>query len=251
MSGVHQHAENISFVVRDARWYRYVVPKEDDEMIRARSRIVAAAVAAALIHLPSTTPAQLSRPITIPEPMRALTTSAPVTIDGRLDEPIWRLATQARRLTKTEPDAGWPETHPTDVRMLVTADAVIIGARLKEPGMREILSRCDSVAPFSVFGDHFEVQLDPHAKHITAFAFAVTPTGVRRTALVAEDGRRDHSWVIHWTAVTRAEDDGWTVEIRIPLSELHIRREEAQWGIQIIRYSGKRQETDQLNIGGR
>ncbi len=130
--------------------------------------------------------------------------------------------------------------------MLVTDSAVIIGARIND----------DKSALFGAFGaptdgasggylsDYFEVQIDPHHDHVTAFVLAVAPGGGKKSWLMARDGTRDPSWDIHWDAATHVDDTGWSVEIRIPLSEFHVRPGTETWGVQYVRFSWRRQETD-------
>ena len=55
-----------------------------------------------------------------------ITGSAP-TIDGRLDEPVWRSAPVATDFVQQRPDPGAPATERTEARVLYDDDAVYIG----------------------------------------------------------------------------------------------------------------------------
>ena len=55
-----------------------------------------------------------------------------VRVDGKLDEPFWRLVRPVGRFTQSEPVEGNAPTKPTDVRLVFTDDAVVIGARLED-----------------------------------------------------------------------------------------------------------------------
>jgi hypothetical protein len=179
-------------------------------------------------------------------PIRAAYVNVPIRVDGALDEPIWRIAPASNRFIQREPSEGALATHPTEVRMLVTDSAVIIGARMTD----------DKSALFGSFGppadgatggylsDYFEVQIDPHHDHVTAFALAVSPGGGKKSWIMARDGTRDASWDIHWDAATRVDDNGWSVEIKIPINEFHVRPGTESWGVQYVRSSWRRQETD-------
>lgn len=181
-------------------------------------------------------------------PVRAAYVNVPIRIDGRLDEPVWRAVTPATQFIQREPVEGAAATNLTDVRMLITDDAVIIGARLHEDKSAVLGSFAPPAdgANGGYLNDFFEVQLDPHRDHVTAFALQVSPAGARRSWIVSRDGSRDASWDIHWEAATRADGDGWTLEMRIPLSEFHVKPGTEAWGARFTRFSVRRQETDIL-----
>jgi len=167
-------------------------------------------------------------------------------IDGILDEPIWRAVKPTTNFVQREPSAGARATQPTDVRMIITDDAVIIGARMNDD-YRAHLSAFGPPADGATGGyldDYFEVQIDPHAQHLTALALSVTPFGNKRTWMVSQDGTRDASWNVSWDVATVVDAKGWTVEMRIPLSEFHVTPGSEHWGVQFVRFSWRRQETD-------
>ena len=178
--------------------------------------------------------------------IQAARVNVPIRIDGRLSEPVWRAVRPAERFIQREPVAGASATHATEVRMVLTDDAVVIGARLHDdPGALFDRGTVDGDgALVGYLADYFEVQIDPHRAHVTALAVSVAPCGSRRSSIVATDGTRDESWDVHWEAATHLDADGWSVEIRIPLSEFHIKPGDETWGVQFVRFSWQRQETD-------
>src|SRR5688572_26953114 len=46
-----------------------------------------------------------------------------MTLDGRLDEPVWRRAAPARDFVQIDPRNGQPATEPTEVRIAFSRDA--------------------------------------------------------------------------------------------------------------------------------
>jgi hypothetical protein len=171
---------------------------------------------------------------------------APIRIDGLLDEPIWRAVKPTTHFVQREPSEGAAATMPSEVRMLLTDSAVIIGARLDD----DYRARLAAMGPPSdgaavgYLDDYFEVQIDPHEQHLTAFALSVTPNGTKRSWMVSRDGSRDATWNVTWDVATHIDARGWNVEIRIPLSEFHIEPGTEHWGVQFVRFSWRRQETD-------
>ena len=183
------------------------------------------------------------------------TTSAPVVaivrargelrVDGRLDETAWSLATPVSAFTQRDPNAGAPPTERTEVRFLFDGDAVYVGARLHDSSGRVStrLGRRDNDLSGS---DWFTVTLDSYHDHLTAFAFGVNPSGVRRDAKVnsAGDGDDDDSsWDPVWEAAANHDAGGWTAEMRIPLSQLRFRETDEQtWGVQLVREIARNNE---------
>jgi hypothetical protein len=149
--------------------------------------------------------------------------------------------------TQSEPTRGAPATRATDVRMIITDDAVVIGARLSDDPSVFAQGTNTPGTPNALHDDYFEVQLDAHTNHLTALAFAVSPSGDKQSWMVAHDGSRDKSWNVHWEAATHMDRDGWTLEIRIPRSELQVQPGDENWGVQFVRFSYARQETDVLS----
>ena len=178
----------------------------------------------------------------------AVRVNVPIRIDGRLDEPVWSSVPASTHFLQRDPVAGAPATLATEVRMIMTNDAVIIGARLNDSDRTamSLLAQPRNGESVGYMDDYFEIRIDPHRQHVSTFAFAVNPNGTRRSWIIGIDGTRDESWNIHWDASTRQDDDGWTVELKIPLSEFHVTPGTEHWGVQFVRFSWRHQETDVL-----
>ena len=171
-----------------------------------------------------------------------------VRIDGKLDEPFWQLARPAGRFVQIEPREGDQPSKLTDVRLVFTEDAVIIGARLQDDP--HVLLEATHVADTAWGGylpDYFRVQIDPHRDHQTAFEFVVTVRGETRSGLLTAAGASINAWAIKWDVATSVDENGWSIEMRIPMSEMHVEKGSEAWGIAFQRFSWKRMETDVLD----
>ena len=176
-------------------------------------------------------------------------------VDGRLDEVSWDGAPPITRFTQIDPEEREPASQPTDVRLVYDDEALYIGAMLYDSG--EILTRIarrDARLPDS---DRFAVYIDSYHDHQTAYRFATNPSGQRLDEIISDPaGARargvgstgagesgDTSWDPVWEVATDLTDDGWTVEMRIPFSQLRFSREAVQeWGIQLERTIRRREE---------
>src|SRR6185436_10026824 len=126
------------------------------------------------------------------------------------------------------PAQGAPASRPTEVRFLYDDAALYVGARLGDGGpaeRRAVLTRRDGSSP----SDELTVALDTYHDHQTAAVFTVNPLGVRTDRLIGNDQTfGDDSWDPVWEAAVRQDAEGWTVEMRIPLSQLRFPPREEQ-----------------------
>jgi len=64
------------------------------------------------------------------------------------------------------------------------------------------------------------------------------------------NGTSVNSWAINWDVATSVDEKGWSIEMRIPMSEMHVEKGSEAWGIAFQRFSWKRMETDVLDGRG-
>ncbi len=86
-------------------------------------------------------------------------------------------------------------------------------------------------------GDWVEVILDSYNDKRTAFSFTMSAAGVKSDKYVTLNGtEEDLAWNPIWYARSVLNDEGWSAEMKIPLSQLRFSREETQvWGLQVQR----------------
>ncbi|MHC2991036.1 hypothetical protein OB13_05345 [Pontibacter sp. HJ8] len=174
---------------------------------------------------------------TAPAPARqlqALRISAPLKIDGVLDEAIWQQAEIATGFIQNRPNPGPVETHPTQVRILYDDVAIYVGAIMhdvsqdsifKEMGKRDDIGNTDF---FGVFFDTYNDQLN-------GFAFFTTPAGVQLDARYSSNGE-DFSWNAVWESNATLQGNTWVAEMKIPYSALRFSNKPEQlWGLNFMR----------------
>ena len=176
--------------------------------------------------------------------IRAGRATGAIRIDGVLDEPAWATAEPATNFTQRDPEEGKPASERTEVRVLVGGDALYIGARLYDREASKVKSRL-ARRDDTVESDQFQVSIDSYHDHLTARLFRVCPSGAMRDAVIGSDGNEDDSWDPVWEAHTVIDGEGWTAEIRIPLSQLRYSQQaDAVWGIQFQRTIFRKGEND-------
>jgi hypothetical protein len=170
-------------------------------------------------------------------------TGPPPVIDGRLDEPVWAQAPVATGFIQASPRPAAASTLRSEVRVLADDEALYVGLTYYDPEpdrIRAPLARRDD----ETVSDWSFVEIDSRHDRRSAFSFGVNPRGVQVDGLWTDDVNYDPSWNAVWESAAHVDARGWTVELRIPFSQLAFRlppdasgSAELVWGINFYRYS--------------
>ena len=183
-----------------------------------------------------------------PASLRAHRADTAPTIDGRLDEAVWKAADVAGNFRQNEPNEGAPATERTEIRILYDNASLYVGVRLfdSEPGkIVKRLSRRDDDPD----ADKFTFYVDALHDRLTGAAFEVSAAGAQRDAIISNDTNRDSSWDAVWDAVVSIDNEGWTAELRIPLSQLRFLKSDRQtWGFNVERFIYRKSERDWFEL---
>src|SRR5205823_14571428 len=98
-------------------------------------------------------------------------------------------------------------------------DAIYVGARLFDTQPDHIERRLSN-RDDSPDADMFTISLDPRGDHRTGAEFTVSAAGVQRDQVISNDTNEDSAWDAVWSSAVSTDQQGWTVEMRIPLSQL-------------------------------
>jgi hypothetical protein len=169
-------------------------------------------------------------------PAVAAARTSPVRIDGRLDDTAWSAAQPISGFVQAEPLEGAAAEQATEVRVLFDEEAIYIGARMHDSATRSIarqVVRRDESGQY----DYFEVSLDPSMDRRTGYRFRVSAAGVQVDDYLFNDVNEDRTWDAVWESDVQIEEEGWTAEIRIPLSQVRFRPSATaqEWGINFAR----------------
>lgn len=170
--------------------------------------------------------------------------SRPPHVDGRLDDAVWAGAQFTSDFLQKEPVEGAPPSESTQVAIAYDADALYVAARCfsHDPGaLRRHLDRRDRQGP----AEQFIVTIDSYLDRRTAYGFGVNTAGVRFDRYNPEDNEysRDFTYDPVWSARTAVDSVSWTVEMRIPFSQLRFTAKSEQvWGINFNRWVPERNE---------
>ncbi len=173
----------------------------------------------------------LERPVLMASPREA-----DITLDGRLDDQEWRAAEPLSGFIQGEPVEGAPAANDTEVRVVFDESAVYVGLRMWDTDPASIakqLFRRDGRGQ----ADLIEVAFDPNRDRRTGYLFSVTAANVQGDEYLYDDTREDDAWDAVWESKVHIDDQGWTAEMRIPLSQLRYEASDdpQTWGFNVRR----------------
>src|SRR5881227_843303 len=182
---------------------------------------------------------------------------AVATIDGNLDEPVWKRAARLTGFSQYQPVDGRPADEPTEVLVWYAPDAIYFGIKAREIHgnvVRATHANRDNIDA----EDQVQILLDTDNSRQIAFLFGVNPYGVQqdgtRSAQFAGgaggasatgggfqtlnplEGSVDLNPDYFFESKGRLIDGGYEVEIRIPFKSLRYQDARVQtWGLHILR----------------
>ncbi|WP_129355627.1 carbohydrate binding family 9 domain-containing protein [Sorangium cellulosum] len=177
--------------------------------------------------------------------MRLPRLTAPITLDGAVDEAAWR-AVAPVPVAVYEPAFGGAPSQVTEIRVAHDDGHLYLAARLFDAEPAEV--RAHSLYRDESAGDDtVGLIVDPFNDDTTALWFYMTPTGTRVDGTVTADmasGDADWSWNGRWEAAARRTSDGWSAEMRVPFSTLGFQSEtgDVTMGLSVYRWLARHNE---------
>jgi hypothetical protein len=169
---------------------------------------------------------------------------AEITLDGRLDEPVWQQAARLDGFYQYQPVDGRPAEEATAVLVWYAPDAIYFGiiAHDRAPdAIRATVADRDNLDA----DDRVTVYLDTFNDRRRAFFFTVNPLGAQEDGVRSEGGFTAGSLVggttdknpdFLWHSKGQVTESGYVVEIRVPFKSLRFPGNGAQaWGLNIQR----------------
>ncbi len=180
--------------------------------------------------------------------MRAIRLDAPLQLDGRLDERVYRDVPPVTGFIQQEPVEGAPAADQTEVWVTFDADNLYVSARCWSAAPDRIVANEMKRDSWGMYGNEtLGVVLDTFYDRRNAFAFTTNAIGGLFDALVTDERSQNIDWNTVWDVAAGRFEDGWTVEIAIPFKSLRYRAGPAQmWGVNVQRRVASTNETSFL-----
>jgi len=156
-------------------------------------------------------------------------------IDGVLDDSIWDSVDWGSDFIEVEPDENTDPSVQTKFKILYDQKHLYIALKAFDPEPETITNRLSRRDGF--VGDRINVLIDSYNDLRTGFLFTVTAAGVRGDEFITDNGDNvDESWNPIWSTKALIDPEGWTAEMKIPLSQLRFSNDPNQiWGLNVAR----------------
>ena len=155
-------------------------------------------------------------------------------IDGNLSDGAWASVPWSTDYLQFEPDVGTPPTQQTKMKITYDAKNLYVAFHCLESDKSKLEKRLGRRDDFP--GDWVEINIDSYNDDRTGFSFTASASGVKGDEFISNNGNFDSSWNPIWYLATSEDEEGWTAEMRIPLSQLRFSADDEQvWGIQSTR----------------
>lgn len=163
-------------------------------------------------------------------------------IDGTLNDEAWNLVEWSGNYVEWSPDENTEPSQPTKLKILYDDKNLFVAFRCYDDQPDEIVSRLSRRDGFD--GDWVEINVGSLSDLRTAYSFTISVSGVQGEEYITNDGQNwDNTWNPIWYSKTNIDTEGWTAEIRIPLSQIRFGKAEEQvWGIQSTRRLFRKEE---------
>jgi len=179
-----------------------------------------------------------------PKTIPAAEFQTPPVIDGDPGDPAWDSAQIGSGFVQFEPAHGEPATVETMFKAGFDREAVYFLVICRDPNPEGISASITGRDGELEEDDSIAIALDTFEDQNNGFFFVTNTLGTQLDGRIANNGRSDDTrWDGEWTCAARRNQEGWTVEFRIPLETLRFRADEnTAWGINILRTYPRKRE---------
>ena len=179
----------------------------------------------------------------------AIKANEKISVDGQLNEDIWKQPGYTN-LVQQDPDQGLKPSQHSEFWVAYDDEAIYFAARYSDTNSDSIMARL--VRRDFIWGDPSDgcvLYLDSYRDKRSGYFFYVSAAGALADGLIENDVKQpnDLSWDAVWEGKSNIDENGWTIEMKIPYSQLRFNEGEEQvWGINVERFISRRFETDML-----
>lgn len=180
-------------------------------------------------------------------PVRIERLNGEINLDGRVDEPAWDAITPIS-MHVYGPSYGAPATQESEMRVAYDDNYIYFSCRCYDSDPDLIARTTYKRDAWESNYDQIGIGLDTFNDQENSLLFILSAAGVRVDVAIFNDGQGDapfnQSWNAFWDGESVVNDDGWSSELRIPLSSIRFNTENDQstMGLMVYRYIGRNAE---------
>ena len=168
---------------------------------------------------------------------RATYIDYPMTLDGKLDEPVWESADVTEEFWQYFPTDSLKADYQTEIKILFDETTLYVGIIAYSSGPDYVVSslRRDYLGTQN---DNVTIMFDTFKDGTNAFFFGVTPFGVRREGQISDGGSNfNRTWDIKWQGESQKYDDRYVIEMAIPFTSLKFVEGDTTWRFRAFRWN--------------
>ena len=167
-----------------------------------------------------------------------------IVLNGVLDDADWATAPLTNQLKTIVPVENGIPSGRTTIQVLAHPKYLVIGIVCYDDNPQGIINFSKLRDSDLENEDHVRVVIDPFMDGQSGIIFAVNASGARYDALVSNRGESENeAWDAIWEAKTNINDDGWSVEIKIPIQSFSFDKSLTEWGFNVERRIQRFQES--------
>lgn len=174
--------------------------------------------------------------------IRALRTEAAPTIDGVLDDPVWQQAERHENFRQTQPVLNADPSEQSYFQIAYDSDNLYVAFRAYDSNPAAVVAtdmrRDADMEP----QDHVIFLFDTFSDRRNAFGFAMNAAGMLHDARVENNQNWVSQWNGIWDGKAQLDDEGWTIELVIPMKTLSFEPSLDTWGLEVIRRIRRKNE---------
>ncbi len=170
----------------------------------------------------------------------------PIKIDGLIDEEIWKSSEVTDAFVQRQPNPNIEPSFQSEVRILHDDEAIYIAAYLYDDSPELIMKQLSERDELPSV-DWFAAIFDTYKGGVDGVGFVVSAAGVQLDTKYSQQGE-DASWDAVWESAVQMQDDGWSLEYKIPYAALRFPEEEIQeWSVNFGRQCRRLREVSWWN----
>ena len=157
------------------------------------------------------------------------------TIDGHLDDDLWRTTEPFRDLHQVIPTEYSAPSAATDWFVRYDSNTLYVAARAFDVVPEAIVARTLRQGGSLENDDTLRILIDAFNNKRSGYTFALNPNGVRYDAIYTNGTRENDDWDGIWRGAARRTSDGWTMEMAIPFNTIKFDPDNDTWGLNFWR----------------
>jgi hypothetical protein len=169
--------------------------------------------------------------------LRATRLAAPLSLDGNLDEAVYREVLPIDHFIQQEPSEGAAATEKTQVWLFFDDEHFYVSVRSFDSAPDRLVANELRRDNFNIYNnDNISISIDPLYTRRSGVFFQTNALSAQRDQEIQDERSNNNDWNTIWRTRSRILADGWSMEFAVPFSSLRFRAAGPQvWGFNLRR----------------